>query len=189
MCPYPFFEATPRAPLPYPLLKPGPVFVTSGGVIKALRTAPPEALAHSSSQMPLSCPIEPPSQCELCTKAVAAVVAWRGGRASPGSRRPGPAPRPVLRPPPRPAPRPSRARPSRVAQGQRGGRHACAGRGFRRWKMATDITTRTLTLPSSAAPEKSSATSFTTAQATSFACSSFTFCPSAAWRAARVCLA
>ena len=54
--------------------------------------------------------------------------------------------------------RPSRAPPSRVAQGQRGGRHACVRRGFRRWKM-TRATASTFTLPSSAAPSTSSATS------------------------------
>ena len=32
--------------------------------------------------------------------------------------------------------RPSRAHLSLIAQGKRGGRHACVGRGFRRWKMA-----------------------------------------------------
>jgi len=46
------------------------------------------------------------------------------------------APRPVASPPQRPASRPSRARPSRAPQGQRGGQHACVGRGFRCWKMA-----------------------------------------------------
>ena len=35
ICPCPFFEATPRAPPPGPRLKPGPVFVASGGVISA----------------------------------------------------------------------------------------------------------------------------------------------------------
>jgi len=34
ICPYPFFEAHPRAPPPDPRLKPGPVFVASGGVKK-----------------------------------------------------------------------------------------------------------------------------------------------------------
>ena len=33
--------------------------------IEALSAAPPEALAHSRSQMPLSCPVAPPSQREL----------------------------------------------------------------------------------------------------------------------------
>jgi len=33
--------------------------------IKALCAAPPEALAHSPSQMPLSCPVAPPSQREM----------------------------------------------------------------------------------------------------------------------------
>ena len=33
--------------------------------IEALCAAPPEALAHSPSQMPLSCPVAPPSQREL----------------------------------------------------------------------------------------------------------------------------
>jgi len=107
---------------------------------KALCTAPPKTLAHSPSQTPLSCSVAPPSQRELKTKAAAAAAAaWRGGRAPPTPRRPSPAPRPVACPPPRPlprpAPRPSRARPSCVAPGQRGERHACVGRGFRRWKM------------------------------------------------------
>ena len=73
-----------------------------------------EALAHSPSQMPLSCPVAPPSQRELHKDRAAAVVAWRGGRAPPGPRNPSPVPRPVERPPQRPAPRRSRARPSRV---------------------------------------------------------------------------
>ena len=75
-------------------------------------------------------------------------MARRGRRAAPGPRRPIPAPRPKARPPQRPAPRPWRARFSRVAQGKRGGR----------WKMARS-TTDTFTLPSSAAPDTSSATS------------------------------
>ena len=33
--------------------------------IEALCAAPPEAFAHSPSQMPLSCPVAPPSQREL----------------------------------------------------------------------------------------------------------------------------
>ena len=33
--------------------------------IEALCAAPPEALAHSPSQMPLSCPVAPPSQREM----------------------------------------------------------------------------------------------------------------------------
>jgi len=33
--------------------------------IEALCAAPPEALAHNLSQMPLSCPVAPPSQREL----------------------------------------------------------------------------------------------------------------------------
>ena len=82
--------------------------------IQALCAAPPEAFAHSPSQMPLSCPVAPPSQRELHKDRAAAVVAWRGGRAPPGPRSPGPAPRPVARPPKRPAPRRSRARPSCV---------------------------------------------------------------------------
>jgi len=32
---------------------------------EALCAAPPEALAHSPSQLPLSCPVAPPSQLEL----------------------------------------------------------------------------------------------------------------------------
>jgi len=34
ICPYPFFEATPPGAAPGPRLKPGPVFVASGGVTK-----------------------------------------------------------------------------------------------------------------------------------------------------------
>ena len=82
--------------------------------IEALCAAPPEASAHSPSQMPLSCPVAPPSQCKLHKDRGAAAVAWRGGRAPPGPRSPSPAPRPVARPPQRPAPRRSRARPSCV---------------------------------------------------------------------------
>jgi len=33
--------------------------------IEMLCAAPPEALAHNPSQMPLSCPVAPPSQREL----------------------------------------------------------------------------------------------------------------------------
>ena len=86
--------------------------------IEALCAALPEAFAHSPSQMPLSCPVEPPSQRELHKDRVAAVVAWRFGRAPPGPGSPSPAPRPVVRPPQRPTPRRSRARPSCVTQGQ-----------------------------------------------------------------------
>jgi len=82
--------------------------------IEALCAAPPEASAHSPSQMPLSCPVAPPSQREMHKDRAAAVVAWRGGRAPPGPRSPSPAPRPVARPPQRPAPRRSRVRPSCV---------------------------------------------------------------------------
>ena len=78
----------------------------------------------------------------------------------------------AVRPPQRPAPRPLRARPSRVAQGQRGGRHAYVGRELRRLKMAR-ATTNTFTLPSSAAPSTSSATSCATSCAASFTCLSF----------------
>jgi len=122
-----------------------------------------------------------------CTKtAAAAMVAWRGGCAPPKSQRAGPAPLPVARPPPRPpprpVPRPLRARPSRVAQGQRGGWHECVGRGFRLWKMTMEKIS-TFTLPSSAAPDTPSATSCTTSCAiscaASFTCSSFTCRPRA----------
>ena len=83
--------------------------------IEALCAAPPGAFAQSPSQMPLSCPVAPPSQGELHKdRAAAVVVAWRGGRAPPGPGSPSPAPRPVARPPQRPAPRRSRARRSRV---------------------------------------------------------------------------
>ena len=52
--------------------------------IEVLCEAPPEALSHSPSQMPLSCPVAPPSQREPHKDRAAAVVAWRGGRAPPG---------------------------------------------------------------------------------------------------------
>ena len=52
--------------------------------IEALCAAPLEAFAHSPSQMPLSCPVAPPSQRELHKDRAAAVVAWRGGHAPPG---------------------------------------------------------------------------------------------------------
>jgi len=76
--------------------------------IEALCAAPPEALAHSPSLMPLSCPVAPHLSAS-CTKtaAAAAVVAWRGGRAPPGPRKTSPAPRPVSRPPQRPPQRPA----------------------------------------------------------------------------------
>jgi len=136
--------------------------------------------AYSPSQRPLGCPVAPPSQrVASCAKtAAAAAVAWQGGRAPHGIRRPIPAPRPVerppQRPPPRPASRPSRACPSRVAQGQREGRHACVVRGFRRWKM-TRATINTFKLPSSAALDKPSATSCAASFTCLFlTCSSFT---------------
>jgi len=86
--------------------------------IEALCAAPPEALAHSPSQNGAA--QLRPHLSASCTKtaAAAAVVAWRGGRAPPGPRRPGPAPRPVVHPPPSPAPRPSRAV---SPKGRRGG--------------------------------------------------------------------
>jgi len=71
----------------------------------------------------------------------------------------------------------------------RWGRHAYAGRGFRRWKMTMDATMNTFALLSSAAPGMSCATSFTTACATSFTCSSLTCHPRAAWMSACVCYA
>ena len=53
MCPSPFFEATlPVAAPPDPRLKPGPVFVSSGGVKKPLqypRQVPPNVLFAASS--------------------------------------------------------------------------------------------------------------------------------------------
>jgi len=49
--------------------------------IEALCAAPPEAFAHSPSQMPLSCPVAPPSQRELHKDRAAAVEAWRGAAA------------------------------------------------------------------------------------------------------------
>ena len=136
--------------------------------------------------MPLSCPIAPPSNRELSKDGgAAAVLAWRGGRAPPGPQRPSPAPRPMVRPTPRPEPRPLCARPSRVSQGKRGGRHARTGCGLRRWKVVR-ATMSTFTLPSSAAPRTSSVTSCVTSSftscvtspvtscAASFTCSSFT---------------
>jgi len=88
--------------------------------IEALYTAPPEALAHSPSQMPLSCPVAPPSQHELhkdggggggcvARRARAAQAPKAKSCATPGH-----VARPPQRPPQRPAPRSSRARPSHV---------------------------------------------------------------------------
>jgi len=82
--------------------------------IEALCAVPPEALAHSPSQMPLSCPVAPASQRELNRDGGGGGGGVAGGRTLPGPRRPSPAPRPVVRPPKRPTPRPSRARPSCV---------------------------------------------------------------------------
>jgi len=130
--------------------------------------------------MPLSCPVALPSQNELRKDGGGGGggggVARRERAAwAPGPQVPSPAQRPVARLPQRPAPRPSRARPSRVAQGQRGGRHAFVGRGFRLWKMAR-ATMCTFMLLSSAAPSTSSATSCATSSATSSA-ASFTYPP------------
>ena len=51
---------------------------------------------------------------------------------------------------------------------RRGGRHACVGCGFRRWKTEVDITTSTITPPSSAAPRTPSAMCFAATCAASF---------------------
>jgi len=67
---------------------------------------------------------------------------------------------------------PSRS-PPRVAQGQRGGRNACVGRGFRRWKMARAAMTAFMP-PSSAAPNTPSTASCVTSCSTSYA-ASFTY--------------
>ena len=64
--------------------------------------------------------------------------------------------------------------PPRVAQGQRGGRHACVGRGFRRWKI-TMGKIKTFTPPSSAAPDMSCAKSCATSCATFFTGEQFKF--------------
>jgi len=52
--------------------------------IEAACAAPPEALAHSPSQIPLSCPVAPPFQRASSCEKMAAVVAWREGRVPPG---------------------------------------------------------------------------------------------------------
>ena len=57
--------------------------------IEALCAAPPEALAHSPSQMPLSCPVAPHLISASCTKtAAAAVVASGEARKARGARAP-----------------------------------------------------------------------------------------------------
>jgi len=99
--------------------------------------------------------------------------------------------------------RPSRAHLSLIAQGKRGGRHACVGRGSRHWKMTcatmntstppSSTAPNTSTLPPSTAPNMSSATSSVTSCATScaasLACSSFTCHRRESVGAARVCWA
>ena len=90
--------------------------------IEAHCAPPPKSLTYSPTQTPLGCPVAPPSQRELHKDG----GGGGGGVARrAGPRRPSSAPRPVecppQRPSQRPAPRPSRARLSRVAQGQRGG--------------------------------------------------------------------
>ena len=101
--------------------------------IEALCAAPPEALSQSTSQTPLSCPVAPPSQhpaprpsrvawaaarvCWACVPPLEDVDERRGTKSTatrPSRHRARPPPRPA----PSPTPRPSRARPSRVAQGQ-----------------------------------------------------------------------
>jgi len=70
-----------------------PVYVMAGNSaepinIKALCAAPPEALAHSPSQMPLSCLVAPLSQRELHKDGGGGGGGeWRGEE---GARRPGP---------------------------------------------------------------------------------------------------
>ena len=94
---------------------------------------PPEALAHSPSQMPLSCPVAPPHLSASCTKTAAAARWWRGEE---GARRPGPEGK-VLRHVPWHVLRNVVRRVLHVLvlhvspKGRRGGRHACVGRGFR----------------------------------------------------------
>ena len=58
----------------------------------------------------------------------AAVVAWRGGRAPPGTRSPSPAPRPVARPQQHPAPRRSRDVSPKGRRGAGGARVRVAAR-------------------------------------------------------------
>jgi len=107
-----------------------------------------------------------------------AVGRWRVPRRRPLRPRPPrrptcPPPRPAACPSPRFPPRPSNAYALSVNQGQawgaaqHGGRHACVGRGFRRWKMRMGKIS-TFTLPSSAAPSKSCATPCATSRATSW---------------------
>ena len=112
--------------------------------IKALFAAPPEALAHSPSQMPLICPVAPASQREL-HKVAGRARAARAPKAKSCAASCGMsfATSSVTHP----APRPSRAPPSHVALGQGGGLHACVGRGFRRWKIARATMNRVLVIP------------------------------------------
>jgi len=74
--------------------------------IEALCAAPPEALAHSRSQMPLSCPVAPPSQREMHKDdgGGGGGVAMRVRAARPP--KPKSCPRLVARPPQRPPQRP-----------------------------------------------------------------------------------
>jgi len=112
--------------------------------------------------MPLSCPVLRPHLSELrAAQRRRRRGEERGGRAPPRPRRPSiTAPRPVARPPklprPRPAPRPSRARLSRVAQGQRGGGMCVLGVGSaaRRWRVPrrTPSRYRSLRRPTRPAP-------------------------------------
>ena len=55
--------------------------------IEALCAAPPKALAHSPSQLPLSCPVAPPSQRELHKDRAAAVVVTSLARGGEGGGR------------------------------------------------------------------------------------------------------
>jgi len=55
--------------------------------VEALCAASPEALTHSPSQMPLSCPVAPPSQSARAAPRRRRRRWWRGDE---GARRPGP---------------------------------------------------------------------------------------------------
>ena len=128
----------------------------------ALRGTPGSAFPEyepNATELPLSCPVAPPSQHPAPRPSraawAAARVCWawgfppledadeRLGTMSTVTRPSWHRTRPPPRPAPSPTPRPSRARPSRVAQGQRWGRRACAGPGVsRRWKMSMNDAAR-----------------------------------------------
>ena len=54
ICPFPYFEATSRAPPPDPRLKPGPVFVASGGLTKPNKLTPDVDIPNRSPRTGVS---------------------------------------------------------------------------------------------------------------------------------------